>query len=91
MAILAEEGGDGRRRATEEVCTLHGANITSNVRELEGALDRLIAYSSLIGQRDHAGTAQQVLKNFIDAQYARSRSSRFRSAVAEQFGMRRRN
>ena len=38
------------------------------MRELEGALIRLVAHSSLIGAEITLPYAQQVLKNFIDSQ-----------------------
>ena len=43
-------------------------SIKSNIRELEGALIRLMAYASLTGIEINLSTAQQVLKNMIETQ-----------------------
>ena len=60
----------------------------TNVRELEGALIRLIAYCSLTGAEVTLSTAQQVLKNFIDSQARKISIDSIQKAVAEQFGLR---
>jgi len=63
-------------------------NIRSNVRELEGALIRLVAHSSLIGAEITLPYAQQVLKNFIDSQARKITIESIQKMVAEQFGLR---
>ena len=60
----------------------------SNVRELEGALSRLVAHSSLTGGEITQSYAQQVLKNFIDSQARKINIEQIQKAVAEQFGLR---
>jgi chromosomal replication initiator protein len=62
--------------------------VRTNVRELEGALIRLIAYCSLTGAEINLATAQQVLKNFIDSQARKITIEAIQKAVAEQFGLR---
>jgi len=64
------------------------SNIRSNVRELEGALIRLVAHSSLIGTQISLSYAQQGLKNFIDSQARKVTIEAIQKAVAEQFGLR---
>src|SRR5258706_491556 len=64
------------------------SNVRTNVRELEGALIRLIAYCSLTGAEVNLTTAQQVLKNFIDSQARKITIDAIQKAVAEQFGLR---
>jgi chromosomal replication initiator protein len=58
------------------------------VRELEGALIRLLAYCSLTGAEVTVQTAQQVLKNFIEQQTRKITIDSIQKAVAEQFGLR---
>src|SRR5438309_9893583 len=64
------------------------SNVRTNVRELEGALIRLMAYCSLTGAEVTLSTAQQVLKNFIDSQARKISIEAIQKAVAEQFGLR---
>ena len=64
------------------------SNIRTNVRELEGALIRLVAHSSLIGAEITLPYTQQVLKNFIDSQARKITIEAIQKAVAEQFGLR---
>ena len=69
-----------------DVALFIASNIRSNVRELEGALIRLTAYSSLTGARDQATDSQEVLKNLIDSQVRKITIESIQKAVCEQFG-----
>ncbi len=71
-----------------DVALFIASNIRSNVRELEGALIRLIAKSSLEGREINLGYAQESLKNFIDSQHRKVTIEAIQKAVAEQFGLR---
>src|ERR1700737_546011 len=71
-----------------DVALYIASNIRSNVRELEGALIRLVAHSSLIGAEITLPYAQQVLKNFIDSQARKVTIESIQKTVAEQFGLR---
>ena len=57
----------------------------SNVRELEGALVKLIAYSSLTGTPINLQMAQQVLKHLVHGQDRRVTIDAIQKAVAEKF------
>jgi len=58
----------------DDVSQFITGNIRSNMRELEGALIRLLAYCSFTGAEINLSTAQQVLKNIIDQQRRKCRS-----------------
>jgi chromosomal replication initiator protein len=88
VAILQKKAESERVALPTDVALFIASNIRSNVRELEGALIRLIAYSSLTGADVNVPTAQQVLKNFIDAQTRKVTIESIQKAVAEQFGLR---
>jgi chromosomal replication initiator protein len=80
-----------QKKAEQEKVTLPtdvALYIASNVRELEGALIRLVAHSSLIGAEITLPYTQQVLKNFIDSQARKVTIESIQKAVAEQFGLR---
>ncbi len=88
VAILQKKAENERVSLPTDVALYIASNIRSNVRELEGALIRLIAHSSLIGAEITLPYAQQVLKNFIDSQARKVTIESIQKSVAEQFGLR---
>ncbi len=88
VAILQKKAESEHIVLPTDVALFIASNIRSNVRELEGALIRLIAYASLTGAEVNLPTAQSVLKNFIDAQTRKVTIDSIQKAVAEQFGLR---
>jgi chromosomal replication initiator protein len=88
VAILQKKAEQERVSLPTDVALFIASNIRSNVRELEGALIRLVAHSSLVGAEISLPYAQQVLKNFIDSQARKVTIESIQKAVAEQFGLR---
>src|ERR1700729_282365 len=88
VAILQKKSEQERVTLPNDVALYIASNIRSNVRELEGALIRLVAHSSLIGAEITLPYAQQVLKNFIDSQARKVTIESIQKTVAEQFGLR---
>ena len=88
VAILQKKAEQEKITLPTDVALYVASNIRSNVRELEGALIRLVAHSSLIGAEITLPYAQQVLKNFIDSQARKVTIESIQKAVAEQFGLR---
>jgi len=88
VAILQKKAEQEKVTLPTDVALYIASNIRSNVRELEGALIRLVAHSSLIGADITLPYAQQVLKNFIDSQARKVTIESIQKAVAEQFGLR---
>jgi chromosomal replication initiator protein len=88
VAILQKKAEQERITLPTDVALFIASNIRSNVRELEGALIRLVAHSSLIGSEITLPYTQQVLKNFIDSQARKVTIESIQKAVAEQFGLR---
>jgi chromosomal replication initiator protein len=88
VAILQKKSDQEKVTLPTDVALYIASNIRSNVRELEGALIRLVAHSSLIGAEITLPYAQQVLKNFIDSQARKVTIESIQKAVAEQFGLR---
>ena len=87
VAILQKKAEQEHVTLPTDVALYVASNIRSNVRELEGALIRLIAHSSLIGAEISLPYTQQVLKNFIDSQARKVTIEAIQKAVAEQFGL----
>ena len=88
VAILQKKAEQERVTLPTDVALFIASNIRSNVRELEGALIRLVAHSSLMGAEITLPYTQQVLKNFIDSQARKVTIESIQKAVAEQFGLR---
>ncbi len=88
VAILQKKAEQEKVTLPTDVALYVASNIRSNVRELEGALIRLVAHSSLIGAEITLPYAQQVLKNFIDSQARKVTIESIQKMVAEQFGLR---
>jgi chromosomal replication initiator protein len=62
--------------------------ITSNVRELEGALNRIVAHASLIGRPITLETTQDVLHDLLRANDRRVTIEEIQKRVAEHFNIR---
>jgi len=88
VAILQKKSETEKVALPTDLALYIASNVRTNVRELEGALIRLIAYCSLTGAEITLSTAQQVLKNFIDSQARKISIEAIQKAVAEQFGLR---
>jgi chromosomal replication initiator protein len=88
VAILQKKAESEHVLIPTDVALFIASNVRTNVRELEGALTRLFAWSSLNGVEITLPTAQQCLKQFIDTQVRKITIEAIQRAVAEQFGMR---
>ncbi|MBZ5522782.1 MAG: chromosomal replication initiator protein DnaA [Acidobacteriia bacterium] len=88
VAILQKKAESEQVSLSTDLALYIASNVRTNVRELEGALIRLMAYCSLTGAEVSLATAQQVLKNFIDSQARKVTIDAIQKAVAEQFGLR---
>src|SRR5580700_7985358 len=88
IAILQKKADNEHFQLPDDVAEFIARSIKSNVRELEGALTRLVAYSSLTGAPVNLGTAQQALRNIIATQEKKVTIELIQKRVGEQFGLR---
>jgi chromosomal replication initiator protein len=88
IAILQKKADNDRFHLPDEVAEYIARAIKSNVRELEGALTRLMAYASLTGTVVSLATAQQVLRNIIASQEKRVTIDLIQKRVSEHFNLR---
>ena len=65
VAILQKKAEDELLRVDGEVLTMIAERVASNIRELEGCLTRLVAYSSLTGRPIDAQLAEEALKEIF--------------------------
>ena len=87
MAILDKKAEIEGLRLPEDVRMFIAIKTKSNVRELEGALVKLMAYSSLTSAPINLPMAQQVLKHLTHVQDRRVTIDAIQKAVAEKYGI----
>jgi len=85
MAILDKKAEAEHVRLPDDVRSFMASKTKSNVRELEGALVKLIAYSSLTGTSINLQMTQQVLKHLVHVQERRVSIDSIQKAVGERF------
>ncbi len=89
VAILQNKAKQDNASAPAEVLRYIATYITSNVRELEGALITLIAYSRLTEQKITLAMAENVLRDLIGSEKIKPITiEQVQRAVAEHFDVR---
>lgn len=88
IAILQKKAESERAQVPDDVAEYIARSIKSNIRELEGALIRVMAYTSLTGAELNLATAQQVLKNIIETHEKKVTIEQIQKRVSEVFGLR---
>ena len=88
VAILQKKAESEQAHLPIDVAMFIATNVRTNVRELEGALTRVIAWCAHSQIEITLHTTQQCLKQFIDIQTRKISIDAIQKAVAEQFGMR---
>ena len=88
IAILQKKAENEHFQLPDDVAEYIARAIKSNVRELEGALTRLMAYATLTGATISLATAQQVLRNIIASQEKRVTIDLIQKRVSEHFALR---
>jgi len=78
----------GARDVPVRILEFLAHRITSNVRELEGALNRVLAYSNLVGRPVTVETTQDVLRDLLRANDRRVTIDDIQKRVAEHFNIR---
>jgi chromosomal replication initiator protein len=88
VAILQKKAENEQVHLPTDVALFVASNVRTNVRELEGAMTRLIAWCQMNRMEITLASTQQCLKQFIDMQVRKITIEAIQRAVAEQFGMR---
>jgi chromosomal replication initiator protein len=88
VAILQKKADNDHVTLPVDVALFMASNVRTNVRELEGALTRLVAWCGMSGVEITLPAAQLCLKQFIDTQVRKITIEAIQRAVSEQFGMR---
>jgi chromosomal replication initiator protein len=89
IAILRKKvKTDGIHVPDTQVLTFIASRVSTNIRELEGALTRVVAFSSLTGRPMTVELAQDVLKDvFPQGEAPEVSIERIQTAVSDRFGL----
>ena len=88
LGILQAKADSLKQQVPVKVQEFLAHKITSNVRELEGALNRIVAHADLVGRAVTIETAQELLKDLLRANDRRVTIDEIQRKVAEHFNMR---
>jgi chromosomal replication initiator protein len=87
VAILRKKAEAQGLAIPDSVALFIAGNIKSNIRELEGALIRLVAYSSLTGESVNLELAQRVLRSIVESSARVVTIARIQKAVASHYSL----
>ena len=85
VAILQKKAGKQGRNLSDEVAFFMAKHVRSNVRELEGALRNVIAYSNFQDKDITVGVARDALKDLLSVQNRQISVENIQKTVAEFF------
>jgi len=87
LAILSKKAEQEKIGLPDDVALFIATNIKANVRELEGALIRLVAFHSLTGEEVTLPFAERVLKGIVDKNNRILTTELILKTVADFFGL----
>ena len=85
LGILQDKNKEMGTTVPEDVLAFLAKSITSNVRELEGALKRVVAHAELIGNPINMNTTQEVLKDILHTYERPVKAPQIQQLVAEYY------
>ena len=88
LGILQSKADQAGAEVPQQVLEFLAHRITSNVRELEGGLNRVLAYSNLVGRPITLESTQEVLRDLLRANDRRVTIEDIQRRVAEHFNIR---
>jgi chromosomal replication initiator protein len=87
MAILDKKAEQEGIKLPEDVRIFIATKTKSNVRELEGALVKLLAYSSVTGAPINLSMAQQILRHLVEKSDRKVNFDTIIRTVADRYGL----
>ncbi len=88
VAILLSKAQSSGMRVDEQVAFFIAKHIRSNVRELEGALKRVLAYSEFHGQEISLNLAKEALRDLLAVQNRQISIENIQKTVADYYKIR---
>lgn len=87
IAILEKRAEEDGINISEEIIYFIANHITMNIRELQGSLIRLLAYSSITGSEVSLELAQEILRDTINHTHKTLSIDQIQAQVAEEFNI----
>ena len=87
IAILRKKAQEEALKIPDDVLEFIASNVRSNIRELEGSLTRLLAFSSLNRSEMDISLAREVLKNILKTTDKIVTVEQIQKNVADHFGI----
>ncbi len=88
VAIIRKKAAAEKMEVPNDVALFIAGTVKSNVRELEGRLNRVIAFASLTGRRLSVELARETLKDIVGTEETRAVPSEIIKTVAAHYGLR---
>ncbi len=88
VAIIRKKGAAEKVEVPNDVALFIAGTVKSNIRELEGRLNRVLAFSSLTGKPLSVELARETLKDIVGTAESRAVPSEILKAVAGHYGLR---
>lgn len=87
LAILKSKCKEKKAQVSEKVLNYIAANIQKNIRELEGALNKIIAMQQISNMELGIGESEKLLNSYLNAPYKRVNSQDIMKVVADFYGL----
>lgn len=87
LGILESKAADLDVHVPKNVLEFLAHKITSNVRELEGALNRILAHADLVGRAIDMNTTQEVLRDLLRANNRRITMDEIQQKVCDHYNL----
>lgn len=87
LSNLVEKSNLTMDKDLYDVCCLIADQVTDNIRELEGAFNRVVGFSNLLGEKITVEYAKSVLKDIISDNALAVAPERIRSTVASHYNI----
>jgi chromosomal replication initiator protein len=88
VAIIRKKAAAEKMEIPNDVALFIAGTVKSNVRELEGRLNRVLAFSSLTGRRVSVDLAKETLKDIVGTEESRAVPAEILKTVASHYGLR---
>jgi chromosomal replication initiator protein len=88
VAIIRKKAAAEKAEIPNDVAMFIAGTVKSNIRELEGRLNRVIAFSSLTGRPVSVELAKETLRDIVGTEEHRAVPSEILKAVASHYGLR---